>query len=606
MRDDSEAVASTVATMFTLIIVMMLLQSATIGSIPSKQYEAERLTSLEAIAAFDRLRSMASALATPYDQFTVSFPLGTPAVSPFATPSIGTLRFDPAEVTHSNASYKFVPRLYDARVTKVDQDVVLAIDSSGSMAWNDPSRLRVAGAKDYVTHLTFPDRVAVIDFDDEAHLTKTSCGTSPNPNTEHHLYSPAHTGPNYSEVWTDLDCIDQAGSTNFGAALWIANNELITYGDRSHAWAIILLTDGENTACVPSPPCSANSGPASDNLAISEAQRAAASGITIFTIGLGSTVNAALLTNIAQITGGTYYAAPDASAIRFIYFEIAMRFKGSITCGTLTASNPMGGSLSLSLANRQYPSQTVRLESSGVSVTQQKGGLVQEGIPVAVEPSGLGTATLRLTLLSFLGPSFSASGSDYQFLSGQFLGATVDDTVITRPNLADQSGEVQTISDFVKYWGDQGLATPGAVAAIRGILSQSSAQLTWGNANMTAKDPTKAKFNVDNAQSSLSAAALRVSQEVTAGNMNAPLGDATKNDIIRVGCALDQFKNWYTGVTFTIQSPNAAAWAVWFNRTFATSGVPLSYGAVGNQVVLTVRAVDRFIITERVVSLGFY
>ncbi|TLZ44521.1 MAG: VWA domain-containing protein [Methanobacteriota archaeon] len=214
------------ATMFTLIIVMMLLQSATIGSIPSKQYEAERLTSLEAVAAFDRLRSMASALATPYDQFTVSFPLGTPAVSPFASPSIGTLRFDPSEVTHSNASYKFVPRLYDARVTKVDQDVILAIDSSGSMAWNDPSRLRISGAKDYVTHLTFPDRVAVVDFDDVARLTKTGCGTAPDPNTAHHLYSPGHAGPNYSEVWSDLDCIDAAGSTNYGDALRIANDEL--------------------------------------------------------------------------------------------------------------------------------------------------------------------------------------------------------------------------------------------------------------------------------------------------------------------------------------------------------------------------------------------
>jgi Mg-chelatase subunit ChlD len=596
MREDSGGVASTVATLFTLIIVMMLLQSAVIGTIPSKQYAAERLTSLEAVAAFDRLRSMASSLATPYDQFSVSFPLGTPAVSPFATATLGTLRFDPAEVIHSSASYQFVPRLYDARVTKIDQDVVLAIDSSGSMAWNDPSRVRIAGAKDYVTHLTSPDRIAVVDFDDAAHLTKTGCGTSPNANTAHHLFTPGHYGPNYSEVWTDLNCIDQSGFTNYGAALQIANDELLTYGDTKHAWAIILLTDGVNEP----------DGPARDALARSQAQRAAASGITIFTIGLGPDVNEALLTEIAQMTGGTYYPAPDASSIRYIYFEIAMRFKGSITCGTLTASNPMGGSLSLSLANRQYPTQTVRMESSGVSVAQGQGGLVHEGIPVVVEPSGLGTATLRLTLLSFEGPSFSTSGSDYQFISGQFLGATVDDTTITRPDLENQGEQVQTISDFVRYWGDQGFATPEAVAALQEILGQASSQLIWGDANMTAKDPTKAKFNVDNAQSSLSTAALRVSQEVSAGNMQESLGNVTKTDIIRVGCALDQFKNWYTGITFTIESPNAAAWAVWFNQTFATAGVPLSYGAVGNQVVLTVRAVDRLILTERVVSLGFY
>jgi hypothetical protein len=283
-----------------------------------------------------------------------------------------------------------------------------------------------------------------------------------------------------------------------------------------------------------------------------------------------------------------------------------MHFKGFITCGTLTAANPMGGTLSLSLGNRHYPRQTIRIESSGVSVTQNDGGLVHEGIPVAVEPSGLGTATLRLTLLSFLGPSFAASGTDYQFLSGTFLGATVDDTIITRPDLMDQSAQVTNVSDFVKYWGDQGFATPGAVSAIQGILGQASSQLAWGDANMSAKNPTQAKFLVDSAQSSLSAAALRVSLEVGAGNMDPALGEATNNDIIRLGCVLDQFKNWYAGVSFTIQSPNAAAWAVWFNDTFASAGVPIAYGADGERVILTIRAVDRFIITERVISIGFY
>jgi Mg-chelatase subunit ChlD len=601
LREDSEGVASTVATLFILVIVMLLLQSSVIGTIPAKQYEAERLTSLEAISAFDQLRSMSSVLATPYDQFTVALPLGTPAVSPFATPTNGQLVFNPSEA-HANASYKFVPRLFDARISKIDQDVILAIDASGSMTCcpspgNDPSRLRIAGAKDYVSHLTYPDRVAVVGFDSAAHLTKIGCGTPPNAYTAHHLFTPGHYGPNYSEVWSDLDCIGSADGTNYGAALQVANDELITNGDPKHAWAVILLTDGYNTCC----PDQA----AGDAQALSEARRAAARGIVVFTIGLGSGVDTNMLTQIASITGGTYYAAPDATAIRYIYFEIAMHFKGSITCGTLTASNPMGGSLSLTLANRQYPSQTVRIESSGVSVAQPNGGVVHEGIPVVVEPSGLGTATLRLTQLSFVGPSYSASGTDYQFLSGQFLGATVEDTIITRPNLAVESMEVTNVSLFVKYWGDKGFATPGAVSGIQGILGQASAKLTWGDANMTARDPTKAKFNVDSAQSSLSAAALRVSQEVTAGNMDPALGNATNNDIIRIGCALDQFKNWWEGVTFSIQTPNAAAWAVWFNDTFGFAGVPLSYGTAGDQVILTIRAVDRFVLTERTISVGF-
>lgn len=598
LREDSEGVASTVATLFTLVIILLLLQASVIGTIPMKQYEAERLTSLEAISAFERLRSMASALATPDDQFTVSFPLGTPAVSPFAVPTLGTLRFNPSELVTANASYQFVPRLHEARLTKLDQDVILAIDSSGSMAWNDPDRLRVSGAKEYVTHLTYPDRVAVVDFDHAARLTKNGCSTEPDPNQAHHLFSAGHTGPNYTEVWSDLDCIDQDGATNYGAALQVANDELIVYGNPDHSWAVILLTDGENTCCP--------NGAAGDALALAEASRARANGITVFTIGLGDDVDADLLEQIADTTGGAYYAAPTPESIRFIYFEIAMRFKGFLVCDTLTASNPMGGSLSLTLANRQYPTQVVHMESSGVAVVQPGGGFVHEGIPAEVEPTGFGTVAMRLTLLSFVGPAFSTTGSEYQFLSGQFLGATVDDTVIPRPDLGVQRQDVDNVSAFIEFWGDRGFVDPDAVARINAILDQASDRLDWGQANMTAKKPTPAKFNAESGQVQVTAAALQIEQEADAGNMNRTLADRVNNDLLRIGCQLDQFLNWYNGISFTIQSPNAAAWAIWFNETFSAVGVPISYGSAGDYVVLTIRAVDRFIVDERVIKVSFH
>lgn len=603
LREDSGAVASTVATLFTLVVILIFMQAAIVGTIPAKQYEAERFTSLEAIAAFDRLRSMASSIAVENGQFTVAVPLGTAAVSPFAVPSHGSLVFDPDEIAHANVSFEFVPRLFDARLTKTDQDVILAIDSSGSMVWNDPDRLRVAGAKDYVTHLSYPDRIAIVDFDSVARLTKTGCANPPDPSVEHHLYSPGHFGPNYTEVFSDIDCIDQSGSTNYGGALHIANNELITYGDKSHAWAIILLTDGENTFCSPVPPCSSTSGAASDALALQEANRAKASGVTIFTIGLGPDINPALLQQIAQITGGTYYAAPNAEAIRFVYFEIAMRFKGSVVCGTLSANSPIGGSMTLSLRNVRYPAQTLRMESSGVAVAQSTGGVIHEGLPVRFESSGLGTGTLHLSALNFVGPAFTATGTHYEFLTARFLGASIADTTIARPHLGNQSQEVSNISAFVQFWGDQGFATPGAVAAIQAPLNNATARLAWGQANMTAKDPTNAKFNVDSGQSQLSSAALTTTQQSAAGNIDPALAVAIQNDILRVGCQLDQWRNWYEGITFRIQSPNAAAWALWFNETFRAAGVPISYGTSGSNVILTIRAIDRFIVEERVIQI---
>src|SRR5439155_995922 len=162
-------------------------------------------------------------------------------------------------------------------------------------------------AKEYIGRLTRPDRVASVDFDSVARLTRTNVG-----GPAHHLFSAYNNGiPDYTDAQADLDTIDQAGSTNFGAARFVANNELISFGIRSHAWAIILLTDGDNTCC----PNKAGG----DAQARLEAARAKANNITVFTIGLGPGADGVLLQEIATTTGGTYYAAPNAESIRFIY-----------------------------------------------------------------------------------------------------------------------------------------------------------------------------------------------------------------------------------------------------------------------------------------------
>ena len=61
--------------------------------------------------------------------------------------------------------------------------------------------------------------------------------------------------------------------------------------------------------------------------------------------------------------------------------------------------------------------------------------------------------------------------------------------------------------------------------------------------------------------------------------------------------------NWYDGITLTIQSPSAAAWALWFKDAFRATGALTTYGISGNTVVLTVNAVDTFIVDERVIQL---
>src|SRR5437867_276911 len=516
-REDSEGVASTVATLFALLAATLFIQAAVISVIPARQYDAEHTTSVQALQA---------------------------------------------------------------------------IDSSGSMTTNDPGRLRIQAAKDYIGRLTRPDRVASVDFDSAAHLTLENVGGA-----AHHLYSAYNNGiPDYSGAQTDLNSIDSAGTTNFGAALFVANNELISYGLRNHAWAIILLTDGQNTCC----PNQA----AGDAQARLEAARAKANNITVYTIGLGPGADGALLQEIATTTGGTYYAAPTADSIKFIYLEIANHYSGSVSCGTLVTASSMSGSLTLNRGNRQYPDQTMSLEAGGVTLTQSGGAVIHQGIPFEYTPHEIGTGSLRVSLLTFVGAPFQAAGSDYAFINAQFLYANTNTQTIIRPDLGEQAVEVGNTSAYVQYWAGQGAATPGAAAAVRQPLNQAQGRLQWGAVNASAGKLSLAKFNVDSAQSQLSSAITVTNQQVAAGNMQSWLGKSINDQIFFISCLLTQWVNWYDGITLTIQSPSAAAWALWFKDAFRATGALTTYGISGNTVVLTVNAVDTFIVDERVIQLA--
>ena len=590
-REDSEGVASTVATLFALLAATLFIQAAVISVIPARQYDAEHTTSVQALQALDYIRYAAVGAAVPGGQFSVTIPLGTPSASAFGTASDGSLQFNTGTVAPANISMQYVPTIHDSRITKVDQDVVLAIDSSGSMTTNDPGRLRIQAAKDYIGRLTRPDRVASVDFDSAAHLTLENVGGA-----AHHLYSTYNNGiPDYSGAQTDLNSIDSAGTTNFGAALFVANNELISYGLRNHAWAIILLTDGQNTCC----PNQA----AGDAQARLEAARAKANNITVYTIGLGPGADGALLQEIATTTGGTYYAAPTADSIKFIYLEIANHYSGSVSCGTLVTASSMSGSLTLNRGNRQYPDQTMSLEAGGVTLTQSGGAVIHQGIPFEYTPHEIGTGSLRVSLLTFVGAPFQAAGSDYAFINAQFLYANTNTQTIIRPDLGEQAVEVGNTSAYVQYWAGQGAATPGAAAAVRQPLNQAQARLQWGAVNASAGKLSLAKFNVDSAQSQLSSAITVTNQQVAAGNMQSWLGKSINDQIFFISCLLTQWVNWYDGITLTIQSPSAAAWALWFKDAFRATGALTTYGISGNTVVLTVNAVDTFIVDERVIQL---
>ena len=154
-------------------------------------------------------------------------------------------------------------------------DVVLALDSSGSMQWNDPSGARKVAASAFVDALLDGDRVAVVDFDSQAVLRQ--------PLTS-----------DFTAARNAIQQIDSSGGTNLSAAMMSSLDELDRAG-RDSQRIIVLLTDGVGTY--------------SSLLT----QRASASGVTVYTVGLGAETDEALLGSIASATGGRFYLVQDAA-----------------------------------------------------------------------------------------------------------------------------------------------------------------------------------------------------------------------------------------------------------------------------------------------------
>ncbi|HJH28743.1 MAG TPA: VWA domain-containing protein, partial [Methanosarcinaceae archaeon] len=171
-----------------------------------------------------------------------------------------------------------------ADVTYVD--AMFTMDSSGSMSWNDPYGYRKTAAKSFVGALITGDQAGVVDFDGSARLIR--------PLTD-----------DFNAVNASINSLDSSGGTNIGAGVGTANNHLISSGDPEHGRMMILLTDGQG---------SYNS---------YYTQQAAANNITIYTIGLGSSVDSGLLTGIATATGGQYYPVASADQLPEVFRDIS-------------------------------------------------------------------------------------------------------------------------------------------------------------------------------------------------------------------------------------------------------------------------------------------
>ncbi|UCF07551.1 MAG: lamin tail domain-containing protein, partial [Thermoplasmata archaeon] len=175
----------------------------------------------------------------------------------------------------------------------IAQDVIFCVDTSGSM---HPDWVRTIrdGLNGYVDEFAIPDRGAVVVFNSNAYLM--------NPLSE-----------DYGQLRDDIQAIpDPGGSTAMAPALQIAIQEMLANGISQHYHVIILLSDGKPSG--------------GSEAVLDQANISADNGITIYTIGLGSSVAEDLLKEVANITGGQYFYADNASQIPEIYKLIASYF----------------------------------------------------------------------------------------------------------------------------------------------------------------------------------------------------------------------------------------------------------------------------------------
>jgi len=187
-----------------------------------------------------------------------------------------------------------------------DLDVMIVFDRSGSMGYDIPTRISQAktAANTFLDKLRTGDQSGLVSYSTTATLNKTLSNS-------------------HSATKTAINSLIASGATNIGDAINLATGENISVRANPQAIKIqILLTDGKANK-----PYGPGNGewPADVAYAKAKADEAAINGIKIFTIGLGSDVNASMLQYIASTTGGQYYFAPTGVDLQNIFNQIAYR-----------------------------------------------------------------------------------------------------------------------------------------------------------------------------------------------------------------------------------------------------------------------------------------
>lgn len=156
---------------------------------------------------------------------------------------------------------------------------------------------------------------AFVDLmDSSTQVSLVSFSTTATTNKQLALMTPS----NKSTLKTAIDALSATGNTCTECGLDNTVNELVSTRGRypNVVRVIVLLSDGQSNTCA------SGSSDSNGGCAYGGAAYARSNNATAYTIGFGTDANATELTNIALLTYGRYYYAPDAATLLCIYQHI--------------------------------------------------------------------------------------------------------------------------------------------------------------------------------------------------------------------------------------------------------------------------------------------
>lgn len=174
--------------------------------------------------------------------------------------------------------------------TERSASVVLLMDQSGSIMQTDPEDLRIRGGKEFLHSMSSGSDVLLMSFADGNPCAGSSIQT----------YGSFTKDPKSVEASVD----SLAGCAGGGTPLWQASVDAISRlesGGSNRSKALVIFTDGADSSFMTTV----------DDVIAAATQKE----IRIFTVGLSDGVELAVLSQVAQATGGAFFFARDVGSM---------------------------------------------------------------------------------------------------------------------------------------------------------------------------------------------------------------------------------------------------------------------------------------------------